>query len=79
MWIRTKPRSEHETRLLVNLDQSSRITISKLGERWFIEVMLGTDAFPVASAKSQEEAEALLKSIFDSLHSDEKALDLSDE
>jgi hypothetical protein len=77
MWISTKPRSEQDQSFLLNLDQCSRINISKLGERWFIEVMLGSDAFPVASAGSQEEAQAFLKQIFDSLRDDVKALDLN--
>jgi hypothetical protein len=77
MWISTKPRSEQDMSFLLNLDQGSRINISKLGERWFIEVMVDSEGFPVASANSQEEAQAIVKQIFDSLRDDVKALDLN--
>ncbi len=76
MWIYTKPRSEHDSRFLLNLDHCSRINISQLGERWFIEAMLESESIPVAAAGSQEEATALLKQVFDGLKSGEKALDL---
>ena len=76
MWIFSRPRNEHENRFLLNLDQSSRINLIQLGERWFIEVMLGTESVPVASANSQEEAATLLKRIFDSLLAGAEALDL---
>ncbi|HZT42154.1 MAG TPA: hypothetical protein VFA07_08185 [Chthonomonadaceae bacterium] len=76
MWIFSRPRNEHESRFLLNLEQSSRINLIQLGERWFVEVMLGTESVPVASASSPEEAAALIKRIFDSLRAGEAALDL---
>ena len=79
MWIHTRPRSEQDNGLLINLDQCGRVQVSKLGEKWFIEAMLGSDAYPIAAAGSQEEAHALLKRIFDSLNAGEKALDLEAE
>jgi hypothetical protein len=78
MWVYTKPRSEHDIRFLLNLDQCSRINLSQLGERWFIEVFLGSDSFPIAAAPSQEEAIRILRTIFDSLKAGEKALDLDE-
>lgn len=76
MWIFSRPRNEHENRFLLNLDQSSRINLIQLGERWFVEVMLGTESVPVAAANSPEEAAALIKQIFDSLLAGADALDL---
>ena len=76
MWIHTRPRSEQENAFLINLNQASRVTISKLGERWFIEAMIGTEAFPLAQAHSNEEAHAILKHIFDCMNSNDQALDL---
>jgi hypothetical protein len=78
MWVHTRPRNEHENAILINLDMASRINISKLGERWFIEVMIGTEAFPIAIAESLEEAGDLMRKVFDALKSDEKALDLEE-
>ena len=79
MWVHTRPRTEQENAILINLEQSTRITISKLGERWFIEAMIGTEAFPLATAGSNEEAHAILKHIFDRIHAGETALDLEAE
>ncbi len=76
MWIYSKPRNEHDTRFLLNLDQCSRINVTQLGEKWFVEVFLGSDSFPVAAAPTQEEAIGLMKRIFDSLKGGEKAFDL---
>ncbi|HLV81796.1 MAG TPA: hypothetical protein VKT32_16025, partial [Chthonomonadaceae bacterium] len=63
-------------RFLLNLDQSARINLIQLGERWFVEVMLGSESVPVASANSPEEASALIKRIFESIRAGEDALDL---
>ena len=76
MWVHTRPRNEHENAILINLNQASRINISKLGEKWFIEVMIGSEAFPIATAQSLEEAADLMKQVFEALKADEKALDL---
>jgi hypothetical protein len=79
MWIHTRPRTEQENAYLINLAQASRVNISKIGERWFIEAMIGTEAFPLAMANSVEEAHAILKHIFDKIHASECALDLEAE
>jgi len=79
MWIYSKPRSEHDNRFLLNLDLSSRINLSQLGERWFIEVMQGTESHPIASTTSSEEATELLNRIFEGLNSGEHALDLQSD
>src|ERR1044071_4642309 len=76
MWIYSKRRNEHDNRFLLNLDLCSRINLTQLGEKWFIEVMLGSEAHPIAFTTSQEEAAELLQQIFESLKSGEKALDL---
>ena len=76
MWIYSKRRNEHDNRFLLNLDLCSRINLTQLGEKWFIEVMLGTEAYPVAFATSQEEVADLIQRIFESLKAGEKALDL---
>ena len=79
MWVHTRPRNEHENAILINLDMASRINISKLGEKWFIEVMIGNEAFPVAIAESLEEAGELMKRVFDAIKADERALDLEEK
>jgi len=78
MWIYNRPRNEHDNRFLLNLDHGSRINVNALGEHWFVEVMLGSEAIPIASTDSQEEAIALQKRIFEGLKAGEKALDLGD-
>lgn len=77
MWIHTRPRSEFELGILLNLDQASRININKLGEKWFVEAMIGTDAFPLAATASEEEAIDVVRTILRSLAAGETALDLS--
>ncbi len=77
MWIFTRPRSEHDMKFMLNLDQCSRIQLTQLGERWFVEVMLGTESVPVASAGSVEEAAELLALVFEAIRSGDNALDLS--
>ena len=76
MWVLSRPRSEHDVSFLLNLDMSSRIDLVQLGDRWFVEVRLGNEAVPVASASSREEAEAILAEVFSSLRSGATALDL---
>src|SRR5437762_14054198 len=76
MWIYSRRRNEQDHRFLMNLDLCSRINLTQLGEKWFIEVMLGADAHPVATLNSQEEADALLKQIFENLQAGAAALDL---
>ena len=77
MWIYTRPKTEHEPRFLLNLDESWRIAISQLGEKWLIEVTFGTESTPVATASSGEEAVSLVSRIFEALKNGEKALDLA--
>src|SRR5438552_74593 len=76
MWIYSKRRGEHDLRYLMNLDQCSRINLTQIGERWFIEVMLGSETVPIAQVNSQEEADAILREIFESLAEGKSALDL---
>lgn len=77
MWVFTKPRGEHDRRSLLNLALCSRINISQLGDRWFLEVILGNDTFPIAALNSLEEADNLLHQIFDHMRTDEKAMDMA--
>src|SRR5690348_966595 len=77
MWIHTMPRSEYDVPFLLNLALCSRVNISQLGERWFIEVMLESEAVPVATARTQEEAMGIVRRIFDAIRAGESALDLS--
>ncbi|HLK61368.1 MAG TPA: hypothetical protein VKU00_32765 [Chthonomonadaceae bacterium] len=76
MWIYSKRRGEHDNRFVLNLDLCSRIHLTQLGEKWFVEAMLESEAQPIASTNSQEEASDILKRIFESLKAGEKALDL---
>lgn len=76
MWVFTKPRNEYDVRFLLNLDLCSRVGINQLGERWFVEVTLGTETVPVASAGSQEEAAALMGRIFGAIEAGKQGLDL---
>lgn len=76
MWVYTKSRGEKDKRFLLNLDICSRINISQLGEKWFLEVILGSDSFPIAALNSQEEAETLMQHIFDHFKEEGKAIDL---
>src|SRR5579872_1683729 len=77
MWIYTRPRNENDNRFLLNLDLCSRVNVSQLGEKWFVEVILGSESFPVAAMGSREEAVDIVQQVFDSLKADEKALDLA--
>jgi hypothetical protein len=76
MWVFSKHRGEHDYRFLMNLDQCSRINLTPLGEKFFIEVVLGSETIPIAQVSSQEEAEAIQKQVFMGLQAGEKALDL---
>jgi hypothetical protein len=76
MWVYTRSRGEHDRRFLLNLSHCSRISVSQLGERWFLEVILGNDTLPIASVNSQEEAETLLERLYACLKADAKAMDL---
>src|SRR5438094_148276 len=76
MWVYSKSRGEHDHRFLMNLDQCSRINLTHLGERWFIELMHGSETTPIAQVNSEEEAGTILQEIFDSLLAAKPALDL---
>jgi hypothetical protein len=76
MWVYSKSRGEHDNRFMVNLDQVSRINVSQLGGKWFLEVILGSESFPVAAAASREEVLLILARIFDGIQAGERALDL---
>lgn len=77
MWIYSRPKNEHDNRFVLNLDLCSRISVNQLGEKWFVEVMLGAEAVPVAAAPTQEEAMGLLLQVFEALRSGDNALDLA--
>ena len=76
MWIYSKPKNEHESRFLLNLDQCSRINISQIGERWLIEAMLESESIPIASAGTSDEASEMMTLLYESLESGRVALDL---
>ncbi len=78
MWIYTKPRNEHDNRFLLNMALCSRVSVNQLGDRWFIEVTLGTEAVPVAATGSREQALALVRRIYEGIRSGEQAMDLGD-
>jgi hypothetical protein len=77
MWVYTKPRNEHDKRQLLDLAHFSVVTVSQLGERWFVDAVMGSDSSPLASANSQEEANTIVEYIFDSLKAGENAIDLN--
>jgi hypothetical protein len=77
MWIYSRPRSENDIRFLLNLDLCSRIGLTELGEKWYVEVTLESETLPVASAGSNEEATAILTRIFESVRAGDGALDLA--
>jgi hypothetical protein len=79
MWIYSKSRGENDNRFLINLDLSSRVNLSQLGEHWFIEVMQGSDSHPIASTTSREEAVEIQKRIFEAMKAGEQAIDLDME
>ena len=60
----------------MNLDMCSRINLSELGEKWFIELVIGSETTPIAQVATQEEAAKILQAIFHSLQEDRPALDL---
>ncbi len=63
--------------MLVNLSQHSAIQVAQLGNKWFVDVVLGNDSTTLAQVDTQEEADGLVQQIFDSLHAGEKAFDLN--
>ena len=79
MWLLSRPRSEHDNRFLLNMELGSRINLTTLGEKWFVEVVVGTESHPVAVAGTGEEANAILKRIFDAVAAGDHSLDLAVE
>lgn len=63
--------------MLINLTQHSAIQIAQLGNKWFVDVVHGSDSSSLAQVDTQEEADNLIQQIFDSLKAGEKALDLN--
>ncbi|HLJ56603.1 MAG TPA: hypothetical protein VKT77_16310 [Chthonomonadaceae bacterium] len=76
MWVFTKSRDEHDHRTLLNLDLGSRISVTVLGERWFIDVMQASDTVSIAQVGSEEEAKEIFRRIYDALAKGENAIDL---
>jgi hypothetical protein len=76
MWVFAKSRDEHDHRALVNLDRGTRINVTVLGERWFVDVMQGSDIVSIAQVSSEDEAKEIFQRIFDGLASGRSAIDL---
>lgn len=79
MWVYTRPRNEHDHRFLINLERYPTITVNQLGERFFVDAGSGGDTATLASTESQEEANQILKHLFDALAAGKTAFDLKAE
>ena len=77
MWIYTRPRNEHDRRFLLNLDHFPLLTVNQLGERFFVDAGTGGETATLAATGSLEEAEGLVKRIFEALETGKTALDLN--
>lgn len=76
MWIYSKTRGEHDRRFLLNLDHFANISLSQIGEKWYVDVMTRDDSTSIATLETQEQAETVIRRIFDSIAKGEQALDL---
>lgn len=79
MWVYTRPRNEHDRRFMLNLDHYPTITVNQLGERFFVDAGTGGETATLAATASLEEAERLVKHIFEALEAGKTALDLNVE
>lgn len=76
MWVFTKPRNEHERRFMLNMDHFARITVSQIGEKFFVDAVMENDTFSLAAAASSAEADSIIDYVYESIKAGEKAIDI---
>lgn len=77
MWVYTRVRNEHEHPVLLNLQLHTSITMSQLGDKWFLDAALGGNTSTLAQVNTEAEASRIMRFILESLRAGENAIDLN--
>ena len=76
MWVYTKPRHSGDKRFLINLDTVPQISMSQLGELWFVDAGAAGDTIALAALTSEPDGRAVMKAIYAAIEEGRQAIDL---